>query len=164
MSTSPAWGPKRSERQTDPSHEASRLQKVRAAERGKEVVESHLVGQVVDGKGGSEARRSLPMSEVVAANAEVDDIARLHAIGIVIVIFLAGERSIPSLRKRDQLRRHRADCAILAGAIRYGISNSRKHSIAGQANGHLLIRREEPDRCARIGNAAHHQTAVKARG
>ena len=85
------------------SHERSRLQEVRAAERGKEVVESHDVGQVVDSKRGGDARHSFPMREVVAADAEVKDVARLHAIGVVIVILLAWERSIAALGKSDQL-------------------------------------------------------------
>src|ERR1700674_1005613 len=89
-----------SEGQSNMSHEHSRLQEVRTAERRKEVVQSHLVGQVVDRQRRGDSPGSFLVGEIVRANPKVENTARRHAGGIVVIIFLAREVPVPALRQR----------------------------------------------------------------
>ena len=86
------------ENKPNAAYESSRLQEVRSTEGGQEVIQRDLVSQVFDLQGGDNALLAFRVHEIVGADAEVKDIARLHAIGIVVVILL------PGLWKRQQLR------------------------------------------------------------
>src|SRR5579864_189554 len=84
------------ERETEMSHYTARLQKMRAAERGMEVVKCNLIRQIRDFYRGDQPPLSLRMKKVVRADRHIEQIARLHPVGIVIVIFFSG------LRQRQQ--------------------------------------------------------------
>ena len=82
------------------------------------------------------------MQQVIRPDAKVEHIPRFHAVWIVIVILRAREWTISALRERDQLGSDHALFAAGAGAIRERIRHRGRHSVAGQADRHLLIRRQ----------------------
>src|ERR1019366_1510638 len=95
-----------------------------------EVVQRDLVGQVGDFKRAGELFVLLRVEQVVAADTQIEDVPRLHAIGIVVVVLLAG------LRQGDQFRRHSAT------ARSDGIAIRGEHIAAGQADRGLLRGRQ----------------------
>jgi hypothetical protein len=94
-------------RQTPHGHEGARLQKMCTAERGQEVIERDHIREVRDGDRSGEAPRTFGMEQIIGTHAEIENVTRLHAIGIVVVIFLAGKIPIAALRtvcERDPFR------------------------------------------------------------
>ncbi len=79
-------------------HHRPGLHEVGAAEGGKEIVQRQLVRQILDRDRSGDARTLFRMEEVVAPETEIEEAARLDAVGIVIIIFS------PGLRQRQQLR------------------------------------------------------------
>ncbi len=69
---------------------------MRAAERRQKIVQRDLVGQVFDRETQRPAAATFAMKQIIRPNSDVEKIARLHAIGIMIVILGA------SLRQRQQ--------------------------------------------------------------
>ena len=94
------------------------------------------------------------------ADAKVENIARLHAIGIVIVVLLARERSVPPCGSVISF-----DVTLpmvpseLVQSVS-GLATVANTPLQAKPMRHLLIRRKEAERGAGIGHAAHHQTAV----
>src|ERR1035437_9761305 len=84
--------PHGSEREADAGGQGSRLQEMRAAEGRQKVIQRDLVGQVGDLERSGELFVLLRVQQVVAAESQVEDVARLHAVGIVVVVLLAGLR------------------------------------------------------------------------
>src|SRR6266446_10149727 len=62
-----------------------RRHKMRSAERGQEIVERHFVGQV-DGREPQAPLVAIAMEEVVVSNAGIEQVARVDAWRIVVVI------------------------------------------------------------------------------
>ena len=102
--------------------------------------------------------------QVVGAEAQIEHVARLHAVRIVVVVLLAGEVVVAALGQRQQLGGNRPLRAVRVHAVRDRIVHRGEHAVAGQADRHLLIRRQAAQRRARIRNTADHQPAVKALG
>ena len=90
------------ERKPNVRHDCPGLQEVRAAKCRQEIVERDNLGQIVDLDGRGDPSSSFPVQQIVRSDPEVKNVARLHAVRIMIVVFLAG------LRKRDQLRSDQA--------------------------------------------------------
>ena len=63
---------------------------MRPAEGGQEIVERHLVRQVLDGEPKRPSAAALPMEEIVGSEADVKQIARSDPVQIVVVILGAG--------------------------------------------------------------------------
>src|SRR5471030_2841890 len=141
----------RSEREADAGYHGSRLQEMGSAERRQEVVQGHFVGQVGDVYGRGQLLVLFRVEQVIGADAQVENVARLHAIGIVVVVLLAG------LRQGDQLGFDQA------AALGDGVVEGRKDTAAGQAD-RSLLRCRQPQGGIGIGNAADHQSAVVAPG
>src|ERR1700730_13712158 len=87
--------------------------------------------------------------------------ARIDPIRVMVSIPLAREIVIAALRKSYKLRGDSALSSTRIYAVCKRRRERRKNSVAGQADGHLLIRREAQG-CACIGNSAHDQAAVIA--
>src|ERR1035441_1453933 len=85
--------PHQSEREADAGDEGSRLQEVGPTEGGQKVIQCDLVGQVGYLERAGELFVPLRVEQVVAADAKVEDVARFHAIGIVVVVLLADRKS-----------------------------------------------------------------------
>src|ERR1039457_5609372 len=141
--------PYRSEREADAGDQGSRLQEVGAAEGRQEVIQRDLVGKVGYLERPGKLFVFLRVQQVVAADAKVEDVARLHAVGIVVIVLLAG------LWQGDQLRRH--------GSIARsnGTTVGREHITAGQTDGSLLCGREGQSGSG-IRHAAHHLATIEA--
>ena len=77
---------------------------MRSAERREEIVQGHFIGQVRYPDGRGDPPFSFPVKKVVGTDREVEEIARFHAVGVVIVVLRARKWSVPSLREREQLR------------------------------------------------------------
>src|SRR5579862_2568247 len=122
-------------------HEGARLQKMCTAERGQEVIERYHIREVRDGYRSGEAPRTFGMEQIVGPHAKIENVTRLNAIGIVVVILLAREIPVTALRKRDQLRRHHALCAVWIRAVGERAGGGGEDSIARQSDRYLLIRR-----------------------
>ena len=78
----------RSKGEADAGDHGSRLQEVRAAEGGEEVVQRHLVGQVRDVHRRGDAGVTFGVQQVVGAEPEIEDVARLDAGRVVVVVLL----------------------------------------------------------------------------
>src|ERR1700730_18672465 len=135
---------------------------MRPTERRQEVVQRYFVGKVRDLDGGCVPPRSFPVKEVIRADAEIEKMARLYTIGIVVVILRARERSVPALWKREEFRGDQALFATRAGTVCEWVVDCGECSITGQADCHLLIRRKNAQRRTGIGDTAHDQAAVIA--
>src|ERR1017187_2036526 len=159
---------RKSKNQADPDQGGAGLQEVRAAERRQEVVQRHFVGQVGDVHRCRDARAALMVQQVVRADAQVEHVPRFHAVGIVVVVLLAGEVIVPALRQRKQRRGHLAHAAAGAQAVGYWAGDRGKHAVACQADRYLLIRRHAGESTdhggTRIGHPTHYQSAVIAPG
>src|SRR6266852_5618605 len=68
-----------------------RCHKMRSAEGGKEIVESHLIGQV-DGREAQAPFVAVAMEEVIISHAGIEQVARVDARRIVVVILRSGCR------------------------------------------------------------------------
>src|SRR5690242_2000840 len=90
-----------SERESEPSHERPRLQEMRSTKRGKEVVERDPVRKVRDLKRCCDSFALFPVQQIIRTDPKIQDVPRLHTIGVVIVVLLSG------LRKCQELRRDR---------------------------------------------------------
>ena len=77
---------------------------MRSAKGGKEVVQSHDVGQVRDLHRCLEASRALGMQQIIRADPDAEHMPRLHAVGVVVVVLLARNSIVAALGKGYQLR------------------------------------------------------------
>src|ERR1700738_3791927 len=107
---------------------------MRATKRGQKVVQGHLIGKVRDLHGSGDAPSPLGVEQIVGSDAEIEDVARFHAIRIVIVILLSRERSIATLWKGNELRSDSTQRAVWIGAVRNGCAHGSEYSIASQAD------------------------------
>ena len=102
------------------------------------------------------------MQEIVGADAQIENVARLHAVGIMIVILLRSEKGHSLLAVALSASMSPPRCRRPVQSVS-GLGDRGKYSVAGQANRYLLIGRKG-QRGARIGHSAHHQSAVEAIG
>src|SRR5207302_1419373 len=91
-----------SERESDASHHRPRLQEMRAAERRQEIIQRNLIGKIGDLERCRDSLASLGMDQVIRTDAQIQYMAWLHAVGIVVIVLLAG------LRQGDELGRDRS--------------------------------------------------------
>src|ERR1035437_4397503 len=141
--------PYRSEREADAGDQGSRLQEVGAAEGRQEVIQRDLVGKVGYLERPGKLFVLLGVEQVVAAEAQVEYVAGLHAVGIVVIVLLAG------LWQGDQLRRH---SPIARGD---GIAIGGEHIAAGKTDGSLLCGREGQSGSG-IRHTAHDLATIEA--
>src|ERR1051326_2267318 len=74
----------------------ARRYKMRSAERRQEIVQRDLIRQVRNREARGDVVRGFRTKQIVRSDSEVEQIARLNTVGIVIVVFFA------CLRQRDQ--------------------------------------------------------------
>ena len=153
----------RSEVEREPNRHRPRLQEVRAAEGRKKVIKGLLVGQVAEVNSGRQLAAAFGVQKVVRADTQIKDIARFDAVGIVVVVLLAGKIAVAALWQREQPGGDRAHGAAWAKAIGNRRGDRGVGAIAGQADGHLLIG-GQPQRRTGIGHAADYHAAVVAPG
>jgi len=89
------------------------------------------------------------VQQVIGPRTEVEQVARPHAIRIVIVVLRAG------LRKGKEFGRP----GTVAGCDRVAVGS--EGSVAGEADRHLLFRGQR-QRSRNVRHSAHHQTAIIA--
>src|ERR1039457_4658984 len=77
------------------SYHSSRLEEMCAAKRRQKIVKRHDIRQIRDFNRGSNAPQPLPVEEIVGADSQVEHVARLDAIGIVVVISWLGKGPYP---------------------------------------------------------------------
>src|SRR5579859_5843521 len=133
------------------SHHCPGRHEMRAAEGGVKVVQGDLVHQVDDLYGGCEPLFAFGMEQVLRADTDVEQAARFHAVGIVIVVLESG-------LGQSQERRF---SHVARGIGIEGIGKSRQHAVAGEAQIDLLVR-SKSERGSDIRNATDHQAALIA--
>ena len=78
-----------------------RCKEMGAAEGRQKIIKRNFVGQVFNIDRSSEPGLALPVCEIVRADTEVEKIARLYAVRIVVVILLAWKWPIAALWQYD---------------------------------------------------------------
>src|SRR5882672_10419712 len=132
-----------------------RRHKMRSAERGEKIVERHLVGQV-DGRQAQTPLVTVAMEEVIISNAGIEQVARVDARRIVIVILRSRCRYLEPCRP------------VQSRVARNQWSTQRWGSAAAEEPGlYLLVCGESREihrrrGVPRKGNSASHKTAVVA--
>ena len=140
-----------SERKAEACLKTSGRDEVRPAKSRQEIVKGGLIGEVLDCDGGGESPPSFRMQQVFGADAQIEEVAWLDAIRIVIIVFLTGLRQ----------RKERGSAAAGAGGYGRRIVGS-GNSVAGKADAGLLCRCER--KCVRDIVDAGYQAAVVAPG
>src|SRR5712664_1061678 len=132
-----------------------RRHKMRSAERGQEIVERHLIGQV-DGREPQAPLVTIAMEEAAVSTAGIEQVARVDAWRIVVVILRSTCRYLEPGRP------------VQSRVARNQRSTQRWGSAAAEEPGLYLLVRGEPCEIhrrrgvRRKGNSAGHKTAVVA--
>src|SRR5260370_39124489 len=102
------------------------------------------------------------MKQIIGTHAKIEHAARLHPIRIVVIILLAREWAVTTLRQHQKFGGHLSQRASRAHTVRNRIVDRGEYTIASEADCNLLVGRQAVGLRPPIRKAASHPTTVLA--